>query len=74
MIYCIHVVAYFSWSDEVLLYFIVQVEFKLICNLQNRFEKEKEFLIWNRLRAEFDAASPCARGLRGPVDSRACTA
>jgi hypothetical protein len=39
----------------VLLYFIVRVEvveiqisfeFKLICNLQNRFEKEKEFLNW----------------------------
>jgi hypothetical protein len=49
------------------LYFIVQVEvveiqiwfeFKLICNLQNRFEKEKKknFLIGNRLQAEFGAA------------------
>jgi hypothetical protein len=37
------------------MYFIVRVEvieiqicfeFKLICNLQNRFEKEKEFLNW----------------------------
>jgi hypothetical protein len=42
IIYYIHVVAYFSWSDEVLLYFIVWVEvveiqiwfeFKLIYNL-----------------------------------------
>jgi hypothetical protein len=56
----------FSWSDELLLYFIVRVQvveiqiwfdFKLICNLQNRFEKGKNnFLIGNRLRAEFGAA------------------
>jgi hypothetical protein len=26
IICCIHAVAYFSWCDEVLLYFIVQVE------------------------------------------------
>jgi hypothetical protein len=26
IIFCIHVVAYFSWCDEVLLYFIVRVE------------------------------------------------
>jgi hypothetical protein len=58
----------------VLLYFIVRVEvveiqiwfeFKLICNLQNRFEKEKEFLNWK---------SALGRILRGPADSQACTA
>jgi hypothetical protein len=60
----------FSWSDEVFLYFIVWVEvveiqiwfeFKLICNLQNRFEKEKEFLNWK-------LASGWIR--RGPADHR----
>jgi hypothetical protein len=67
----------------VLLYFIVRVEvieiqisfeFKLICNLQNRFEKEKNnFLIRNRLRAELHAAQPAtprAHGLRGPAGLR----
>jgi hypothetical protein len=55
-------------------------EFKLICNLQNRFEKEKKknFFIGNRLQTEFGAAqpaSPHARGLlRGLVDSWARTA
>jgi hypothetical protein len=53
-------------------------EFKLICNLQNRFKKKKKnFLIGNRLRAEYGAAqpaSPRAHGLRGPADSRARTA
>jgi hypothetical protein len=65
------------------LYFIVRVEvveiqisfeFKLICNLQNRFEKEKNnFLIRNRLRAELHAAQPAtqrAHGLRGPAGLR----
>jgi hypothetical protein len=42
IICCIHAITYFSWSDEVLMYFIVRVEvveiqiwfeFKLICNL-----------------------------------------
>jgi hypothetical protein len=49
------------------LYFIVQVEvveiqiwfeFKLICNLQNRFEKEKKILNWK---------SASGRIRRGPV-------
>jgi hypothetical protein len=33
-------------------------EFKLICNLQNRFEKEKKILIGNRLWTEFGMAQP----------------
>jgi hypothetical protein len=52
----------------VLLYFIVQVEvveiqigfeFKLICNLQNRIEKEKEILNWK------SASDRIRRGLAG---------
>jgi hypothetical protein len=50
----------------VLLYFIVRVEvveiqilfeFKLICNLQNRFEKEKEFLNWKSTLARWIASA-----------------
>jgi hypothetical protein len=36
-------------------------------------KKKKNFLIENRLRAEFEAAqtaSPCTRGLRGPAGQR----
>jgi hypothetical protein len=51
-------VAYLSLCDEVLLYFIVRVEvvaiqiwfeFKLVWNLQNRFEKDKWFPIFPSL-------------------------
>jgi hypothetical protein len=71
----------------VLLYFIVLVEvieiqigfeFKLICNLYNRFEKEKNFLFKNRhlgrIHGAARLASPRARGLRGLADSWARTA
>jgi hypothetical protein len=34
------------------------LKFKFICNLQNRFEKEKNFLIGNWLRAKFGMAQP----------------
>jgi hypothetical protein len=39
--YCIHVVAYFSWCDEVLLYFIVRVE---VVEIQIDLKKKKNLI------------------------------
>jgi hypothetical protein len=70
----------------VLLYFIVRVEvveiqicfeFKLICNLQNRFEKEKEkeFFNWKSASGRIRCGLRGPTGwCHGPADSRACIA
>jgi hypothetical protein len=48
-------------------------EFKLICNLQNRFEKEKEFLNWKSAsgRIQCGPAIHRARGLGGATGGAA---